>query len=98
MSSAIWTTYEIQTGSLKGLGFGLGLFYVGERQGDLANTFKLDSYLRTDASIFYRRNNWKLGINFKNLFNVDYIESSYDRNEVHPGAPTAVVGSLSVEF
>ncbi len=27
----VWTTYEIQTGSLKGLGFGLGLFYVSDR-------------------------------------------------------------------
>lgn len=34
---SFWTTYEIQKGNLKGLGFGLGLFYVGERQSDLDN-------------------------------------------------------------
>lgn len=42
---------------LKGLGLGTGLFYVGERQGDLANTFELPSYFRTDATIFYKRDN-----------------------------------------
>ncbi len=50
----LWTTYEIQNGSLQGLGFGLGLFYIGERQGDLGNTFQLPSYLRTDAALFYK--------------------------------------------
>jgi outer membrane receptor protein involved in Fe transport len=32
----LWTTYEIQSGDFKGLGFGLGAFYFGERKGDLA--------------------------------------------------------------
>ncbi|MEH1845008.1 MAG: TonB-dependent siderophore receptor [Nostoc sp.] len=97
-AASLWTTYELQTGNWKGLGFGLGLFYVGSRQGDLANDFKVSSYLRTDASIFYQRNSWKLGLNFNNLFNVNYIEVSQDRNFINPGAPFTVVGSFSVEF
>ncbi|MEH1845502.1 MAG: TonB-dependent receptor [Nostoc sp.] len=97
-SASLWTTYELQTKSLQGLGFGLGLFYVGDRQGDLANDFKLGSYLRTDASIFYRRNNLRLGLNFKNLFNVNYIEASQTRNFVTPGAPFTVQGTISWEF
>jgi iron complex outermembrane recepter protein len=32
---SLWTTYEIQKGVAKGLGFGAGLFYVGDRPGDL---------------------------------------------------------------
>lgn len=30
-SASLWTTYEIQSGSLQGLSFGVGVFYVGER-------------------------------------------------------------------
>ncbi|WP_138503472.1 TonB-dependent receptor [Nostoc sp. PA-18-2419] len=97
-AASLWTTYELQTGSLQGLGFGLGLFYVGDRQGDLANDFKVDSYLRTDASVFYRRNKLSLGLNFKNLFNVDYIEASRTRTTVNPGAPFTVQGTVSWEF
>jgi len=50
----LWTTYEIQFGDLQGLGFGLGLFYIGDRTGDLENSFEVLSYLRTDATVFYR--------------------------------------------
>ncbi|MEA5617119.1 TonB-dependent receptor [Cronbergia sp. UHCC 0137] len=98
-SASLWSTYEIQTGDFQGLGFGLGLFYVGERQGDLNNSFQVPSYVRTDASIFYRQNNWRAGININNLFNVDYIEATGQRRDrIHPGAPFTVRGTLSVEF
>jgi iron complex outermembrane receptor protein len=43
-SASLWTSYEIQQGSLKGLGFGAEFNFVGERQGDLDNSFAVDSY------------------------------------------------------
>jgi iron complex outermembrane receptor protein len=97
---SLWTTYEIQQGSLQGLGFGLGLFYVDHRQGDLDNTFTLPSYFRTDAALFYRRNNWRAQLNIQNLFNIDYFSSaSYGfRLNVNPGAPLSIVGTISVDF
>lgn len=98
-AASLWTTYEIQSGNLQGLGFGLGLFYVDERPGDFDNTYELPSYLRTDAAIFYRRNNWEAAINIKNLFDVEYFESvNYGRLTIQPGVPFAVIGSFSVEF
>ncbi|MBW4602160.1 MAG: hypothetical protein KME29_21955 [Calothrix sp. FI2-JRJ7] len=48
---------EIQTGGLKGLGFGVGAFYVGSREAQLPNTFEIPSYVRADAALFYRRDN-----------------------------------------
>lgn len=97
-AASLWTTYEIQSGDLEGLGFGFGVFFVGERQGDLENTFELPSYLRTDAAIYYRRNNWRAAVNFKNLFDVEYIRSAEYREAIAPGEPFTVVGSLAVEF
>ena len=97
-SASLWSTYEIQTGDFQGLGFGLGLFYEGERQGDLNNSFQVPGYVRTDASVFYRRNNWRAALNINNLFNVDYIESTQRRNRINPGAPFTVRGTVSVEF
>ncbi len=97
-SASLWTTYEIQTGDLKGFGFGGGLFFVGDRQGDLENTFTLPSYVRTDALIYYRRDNWRVGLNIKNLFDVNYFESAYGRSTVFPGAPFTVLGTVSWQF
>ncbi|MHC5822490.1 MAG: hypothetical protein ACYT04_43305, partial [Nostoc sp.] len=80
------------------LGFGLGLFYVGERQGDLENSFQLPSYLRTDAAIFYKQGQLRAQVNFRNLFNVDYFESATELLRVYPGEPFTVQGTISWEL
>lgn len=95
---SLWTKYEIQRGDLQGLGFSLGLFYIGERAGDLDNSFELPSYLRTDAAIYYRRNNFRAALNINNLFDIDYFEDADARNRIFPGAPLTVLGTVSVEF
>ncbi|WNZ26124.1 TonB-dependent receptor [Leptolyngbya sp. NK1-12] len=98
-AASLWSTYEIQSGDLQGLGFGLGLFFIGERQGDAENSFQVPSYVRTDASLFYRRDNWRAAINVKNLFDVDYIESVPNfRTAINPGSPLTVLATVSVEF
>ena len=94
----LWTTYRIQEGSLRGLGIGLGLFYEGERQGDITNTFQLPDYLRTDAAIFYERDQFRAGLNFRNLFNVDYFPGALNINRVFPGDPFEVRGTVSWRF
>jgi iron complex outermembrane recepter protein len=97
-SLSLWTTYQIQQGNLQGLGAGFGFNYVGDRQGDLNNTFNLGSYFLTNAALFYRRDNWKAAINFKNIFNVDYSNSPFTNTRIDVGEPFTVVGSLAVEF
>lgn len=98
-TASLWTSYEIQSGDLAGLGFGAGVFYVGIRAGDAQNTFELPSYLRTDAALYYRRDNWQVALNVKNLFDVEYFESvNSGRSSIEPGAPITVVGTVSVEF
>ena len=96
--ASLWTTYEIQQGSLEGLGFGLGLFYIGERQGDLSNSFELDSYLRTDAALYYRRDRLNAAINIRNLFDIDYTSVSFGQTNIQRGTPFTIVGSLSWKF
>ncbi|BAY68246.1 TonB-dependent siderophore receptor [Anabaena sp. FACHB-709] len=98
-TASFWTTYELQQGDLQGLGFGLGLFYVGDRQGDSSNTYIIPGYLRTDAAIYYKRDNWRAGINIQNLFNEKhYLGANFGRVAIEPGAPLTVIGSFSVTF
>lgn len=94
----MWTSYELQGRSLKGLGFGLGLYYVSDRQATLPNTdVELKGYFRADASIFYRWENWKAQINLNNIGNTRYY-NSYGGFLVVPQAPLTVLGTLSVEL
>lgn len=96
--ASLWTTYTIQAGALEGLGFGLGLFYIGERQGDLDNSFQLDDYLRTDAALYYRRGRFRGAINIRNLFDVDEAAFAFSRTLVQRTEPFTIVGSVSWEF
>ncbi|BAY15306.1 ferrichrome-iron receptor [Anabaenopsis circularis NIES-21] len=95
-SASLWTTYEIQTGNLRGLGFGGGVFFVGDREATLPNTITIPSFVRTDAAIFYKRDNYQIGLNFKNLFDIRYYDSTGFL--LSPGAPFTVVGSVSVKL
>ncbi|MEL6319166.1 MAG: TonB-dependent siderophore receptor, partial [Cyanobacteria bacterium J06626_14] len=98
-SASLWTTYEIQAGALEGLGFGLGFLYESDREGDPANTFELPSYFRTDAAVFYERDNWRAALNIQNLFDIDYFESTGNtRLRANPGEPLTILGTLAVEF
>ncbi|MEH2071678.1 MAG: TonB-dependent siderophore receptor [Nostoc sp.] len=94
----LWTTYEIQSGALQGFGAGLGFYFVGDRQGDLNNTFQIPSYFRTDAALFYKRGQLRAGLNFKNLFDIDYFDSAAFRDRVFYGDPFTVQGTISWEF
>jgi iron complex outermembrane recepter protein len=97
--ASLWNTYTIQEGDLQGLGFGLGLFYVGERQDNFGNSAQLGSYLRTDAALYYRRNNFNAAINVRNLFNIDYVSSpNFGTLFINRGTPLTIVGSISLEF
>lgn len=95
-SASLWTTYEFQKGNLQGFGLGLGFVYAGEREATLPNNLKLPSFVRTDASIFYKRNNWRAAINFKNLLDTKYYESQ--SSYIVPAAPLTVLGTVSFEF
>ena len=100
-SFGIWTTYQIPDGDLQGLGFGLGVNYVGNRAGDRQNTYEVGDYFLTNAAIFYKRDQWRVGLNFNNLFNTNYISGvgGTSRNFGNsPGAHFSVVGSIGIQF
>ncbi|MBF2051694.1 MAG: TonB-dependent siderophore receptor [Elainella sp. C42_A2020_010] len=94
----LWTSYQLQEGNFRGLGVGLGLFFVGDRPGDLDNSFEIPSYLRTDAAIFYERDRFRAALNFRNIFDVAYFESARNRNRVILGEPFTIQGTISWQF
>lgn len=97
-TASLWTTYTLQTGRLKGLGVGAGVFFVDARSGDLANSFEVPSYARVDASIYYTTGGFRISLNVKNLFDTVYYAGTQNRSSILPGAPFTVQGTISYTF
>lgn len=76
----------------------MGFFLASDRQGDLANTFELPNYFRTDAAIFYKQGGLRVALNVRNLVDVDYFESAQSRTRVFLGDPLIVQGTIAWEF
>jgi iron complex outermembrane recepter protein len=93
-SGGLWAVYEIQNGGLKGLGFGTGIFVIGDRFGFSDNEYIVPSYARTDALLYYKRDNWKVQLNIDNLFDVVYFEGTGRAY----GEPLTIRGQVSVTF
>jgi len=55
-------------------------------------------YARTDVSLSYQRDDWKLTVGVKNLFDRDYIEAPVSRTEIYPGASRTVLATLDIRL
>ncbi len=97
-SGSIFSVYQFQDGPMKGFGFGGGLFYVGDRFGDLANTFFLEDYIRADATLFYETDRYTARLNVTNLFDEEIILNSARANFLKVDAPRSYLATLQYKF
>ena len=99
--SNLWLNYTFEKGSMKGLGLGLGYSLVGNRQGDLANTFTVGSYGLLNAALSYEwsEKKYRVALNFNNIGNAKYISGvSTGDTGLQVGSPFAVIGSVGFKF
>lgn len=71
-AGSAWATYELQSGVLKGFGFGGGPTFKSGVYVDARNFLRLPGYVVADAVLFYKRQNWQLQVNFRNVTNDIY--------------------------
>ncbi len=98
-SASLWTVYSLE--SVPGLELGAGLYYMGAREATLPNTFRLGSYLRTDAMASYERGPWKTQLNVYNLFNRKYYtggSAGTFNYTLLPSPPLAAQVTVSYRF
>lgn len=74
-TASIWSTYAFNNGT----DVNLGVYHVGERYTESANTFKKDAYTRVDMGVAhtfkYDENlDFVARFNVENLFDTDYLE------------------------
>lgn len=94
----LWTRYNLINYDWENLGVGLGMVWVGDRPGDLQNSFSLPGYVRWDAGIFYRHNAFNSSLYFENIFDRTYYVGSVDQFTVFPGAPFTIRGTVGFTF
>ncbi|PTQ64963.1 iron complex outermembrane receptor protein [Sphingomonas sp. PP-CE-3G-477] len=98
-SASLWTTYRVANGPLAGMMLGAGATRVGEREGDLANTYRIPGYTRVDLTADYRiADRYRLGLIVRNVADTFYIEQPVARTTNYPGAPRTVSVRLAVEI
>ena len=103
-SASIWGDYLFDRGPLDGLGFGLGVRYVGETYGDTANTFKVPDFALVDGMISYDLANvgfgdgWKLSVNGTNLLDKKYVAACSSENSCYYGVRRTVFATLKYDW
>ncbi|WP_157944638.1 TonB-dependent siderophore receptor [Mangrovicella endophytica] len=95
-AASLWLNYELQSEMLKGLSFGGGMRYIGERYGNNANTIDLSSATVFDAAIRYERDSFEAKLNVNNIADKEYFASC--NFGCFYGEGRQVIGSLTYKW
>lgn len=94
-SASFWQRYDLSST----WGFGLGCVHRGEIFAATDNAVRLPGFTRLDAAIFFKLNaRFRAQLNIENLLDRDYAASAHNNNNITPGSPFAVRGSLTAKF
>ncbi|MBB1138129.1 TonB-dependent receptor [Myroides sp. WP-1] len=103
-SGSIWLKYVFSTTAVKGLGFGVGMYYVDQRRlsesigKDAAGNAQwgyLPAYTTANAAVYYHVDKFKIAVNINNIFDKYYFLGGFDYTRVFAGAPRNVMVALS---
>jgi iron complex outermembrane receptor protein len=91
----LWMSYKFTRGATKGLGFGIGGNYGSSAFQTNTTTFAftIPSYTVLDATVYYDRPSYRLGIKVDNLTNEKYWSF-----RLAPQMPTRVTANITFRF
>ncbi|WP_413724864.1 TonB-dependent siderophore receptor [Sodalis sp. RH16] len=96
-SGSIWTSYEIQSGQLKGLGSGIGVQAASNTwNGSSGEYFKMGGWAQTDMAIFYHQPKYTLTLGVNNVF--DRTLFSYSSTADYIGVKPGRVARLTATY
>ena len=91
----LWLTWQ----GLGGIRAQAGLRYVGKRYSDTANNFRVPAYAVVDASLSYAfTDNVAVDLRVYNLFDKDYVTSTYNDQQWLLGRPQSFDVALRARF
>ncbi|QKF72508.1 TonB-dependent siderophore receptor [Aliarcobacter faecis] len=102
----LFTTYKLTALNLPDYYIGGGARYIGSRYANDTNSIELDSALIYNATIGYKKGNWKANLSVQNLSNEKYVDGAinngtaggYEWARVYVGTPRTILASISYTF
>jgi catecholate siderophore receptor len=92
---SLWNRYDF-TGKF---GLGLGVVARTKAYASISNAVELPGYVRVDAAAFYEiADGIEAQVNVENLLGRDYFATAHNDNNIAPGAPTTIRGTLRFSF
>ncbi|MDV6330735.1 TonB-dependent siderophore receptor [Asticcacaulis sp. 201] len=71
--ASIFADYTLKSGSLGGLGFGLGVRYTSKSAGSFGGGYYGQQSLLVDTAVHYDTPDWRLALNGSNITDVKYV-------------------------
>ena len=96
-SGAIFSTYTLQDGPAKGLGFSAGMVYKDETWFDMQNVRRIPGYTTFDASLSYEYKFMRAQFGVKN-FTDEKIYTNGQNSGAKPGDPRTFWGAIRFKF
>jgi iron complex outermembrane receptor protein len=106
-SANLWARYNVPAGALKGFGVGFGGAYQSERVGVTTNNeamqFRMSSFVKLDAALYYGWSRYSFALNIKNLTDKRYFPGGGSGSlagniRLSAGEPRQVILSLRTGF
>jgi iron complex outermembrane receptor protein len=100
-SGSVWTRYDLRDNKLlKGIGFGAGMQYSGDKLPLYIRNFNLPAFTIADAAIYYspEKSNVQLAMNINNVFNKRYWVGAQNYLRLFPGTPRNVTFNVIYKF
>ena len=94
-SFSLWNRYDFNGR----FGAGLGVIARSRSYASISNNVRLPAYARVDAAVFYKLpNGMEAQLNLENLFGADYFPTAHNDNNIAPGAPRTIKGTVGYRF
>ncbi|RXJ90338.1 TonB-dependent siderophore receptor [Arcobacter sp. CECT 8983] len=94
----IFTTYHLSSFNLPNTYIGGGARFLGSRYTTNSNDLKLDSEIIYNATVGYKKGNWKASLTAQNLTDEEYVEGAISSPRVYAGTPRTIMATISYKF
>ncbi len=95
---SLFLDYTIQTGTLRGLGGGAGVRFVGASFADTLNQFGVHSFTLADFAVHYEREHWRVALNLTNAFDRTYVSTCQSVTACFYGQRSRALASLAYKW